>query len=96
MSLEQHPGIFLLQLGAPGSSVFLKFPRFYDKAIGDADNLSLCDGLSRHGCVVNALVQTRVEAFEPFVGIVGLPELPVVLRQIRRQYLRVVRVEVAD
>ena len=94
--LEQSPGIFLLRLGAPGPAVFLKLPCFRDEAVDDADNLSLYDGLARRGCIVKALVQTCVEAFEWFVGIVGLPELPVVLRQVRCQYSRIVRVEVAE
>ena len=30
MCLERCPGLFLLRLGFPGSSVFLKFPSFRD------------------------------------------------------------------
>ena len=70
--LEQRPGLFLLQLGAPGPAVFLKLPHFRNEAVGDADNLSLCDGLARRGRLVNALIKPRVEAFEWFVRIVGL------------------------
>ena len=94
--LEQRPGLFLLRLGASGLVVLLKFPCFRDKAIGDADDLSLCFGLSCRDRLVNALVKPRVEAVELFVSIVGLPELPVVLRQVCHQYLRILRIEVAE
>ena len=94
--LEQRPGLFLIQLGGPGLSVFLKFPCFRVKAVGNADNLSLYDGLARRSCVVNTLVKPRVEAFEWFVGIVGLLELPVILRQVRLQHSCVLCIEVAE
>ena len=61
--LERRSGLFLIQLGEPGPEVFLKFPHLWDKAVGNADNLSLCDGLTRRGRVVNVLVQTCVEDF---------------------------------
>ena len=95
MCLEFSPGLFLLQLGSPGSEVFLKLPRFRDEAVGNAYNFSLCCGIALRGRIINALIQPRVEAFEWFVGIEGLRELPVVLRHFHRQYPRVVRVEVA-
>ena len=68
----------------PGPAVFLKLPRFRDEPVGNADDLSLCDWLARRSCVVNELVKPRVEAFKWFVGIVGLPDLPVVLRFVCR------------
>ena len=71
-------------------------PRFCDKAVGDANDVYFFDGLARRGRVVNALVQPCAETFEWFVGILGLPELPVVLCQVRRQYRCVVRVEVDE
>ena len=58
--MEQHRGLFLIQLGAPGLAVFLKFPCFYDKSVRNADKLSLYDGLARR--IVNALIQSCVEA----------------------------------
>ena len=45
---------------------------------------------------MNSIFKSFVEAFEWFVRIVGLPELPAVLCQVRCQYLRVVGVEVAE
>ena len=94
--LGRRSGLFLIQLGAPGPAVFLKFPSLWDKAVGNADDFSLCDGLTRRGRVVNVLVQTRVEDFEWFVNIVGLLELPVVLCQVCCQYFCIVCVEVAE
>ena len=96
MRLERRPSIFLLQLGAPGPAVFLKLPRFRDKAVCNADDIYLYDGIACRSCVVNALVKPRVESFKWFVGILVLPELPVVLREVCRQYLHVVHLEVAE
>ena len=79
MCLEFSPGIFLLQLGSPGLAVFLELPRFRGKAVGDEDDLPLCDGLTRHGCVIDALIHPRVEAFKWLIAIEGLLEFPVVL-----------------
>ena len=56
----------------------------------------LYDDLARRGRVINTLIQPRVEAFEWFVGIEDLPELPNILRQVCRQYPCVVRVEVSE
>ena len=72
----------LLQLGVPGPAVFLEFPSFRDEAVGNADDVSLCDGLTCRCRVVKTLVQPHVEAFKWFVGIVRLPELPVFPRQV--------------
>ena len=93
--LEQRLGIFLLGLGARGPEVFLKLPRFCDEAVGNADRFPLWDGIDCCIRVFNTLVQPRIEDFKWFVRIVGLLEIPVVLHQARRQYSRVVRVEVA-
>ena len=82
----------MLRLGAPGMAVFLKFTCFRDEDVGDADYLSLYDGIYRRGHIVNALVQYRLEDFGWFVKIEGLSELPVVLCQVRCQYSRIVRV----
>ena len=71
MCLEQCSGLFLLQIGSPGSTVFLEFSRFRDEAVGDVDDLPLCDGLARRGRVINALVQPQAEAFKGLVGIEG-------------------------
>ena len=79
----------------PGSAFFLELPRFRDEVVGDADNLPLCDRLARRGRVIDALVQPHVEDFEGLVGIVGLPELPVVLDQVRCRYHHILRVQVA-
>ena len=92
MRLEQRPGLILLRLGLPGPAVFLKLSRFCDEAVGDADDLSLFYGIARRNCVVDTLVKPCVEDFEWFVRIVGLPEIPSVLRQVRRQNSRVVGV----
>ena len=94
--LEFSPGLFLLRLGSPGSTVFLELPRLCNDAVGDADNFSLYDGLARRGRIINTLIQPRVEAFKWFFGIEGLPELPFFLRQVCRRYPRVVHVEVAE
>ena len=74
----------------------MKLPRFCNEAVDNAEDLSLCDGLACRSLVVNTLVKPHVEASEWFVGIAGLPELPVILGQVRRQYSRVVRIEVAE
>ena len=78
--LERRPGLLLLRIGVPGPSVFLKLSRFCDKAVCDADNLSLSYWIVHRGRVINALFKPRVEAFEWFIGIIGLPEISVILR----------------
>ena len=92
--MEFTSGLFLLRIGSLGSSVFLEFSRFRDEAVGNADNLPLCDVLARRGHIIDTLIQPRVEAFKWLVRIEGLLELPVVLRQVRCQYPDLVRVEV--
>ena len=77
--LERCPGIFLLRLGPPGPSVFLKISCFCDEAVCNAYDLSLCYGLTRRGHIINTLVKPCVEAFEWFIGIVILPELRFIL-----------------
>ena len=95
MSLERCPGILLIQLGSPGLAVFLEFPCFREETIGDADGLIFCDKIACCGCVINALVHPCVEFFERLVGIVGFPELPVVLVQVRCQHPHIVCVQMA-
>ena len=70
--------------------------RFRDEAVGNADEFPLCDGIVRRGCIIGALIQTCVEAFDWLVRIEGFLELPIVLCQVRRQYPCVVRVEVDE
>ena len=94
--LEQCSGLFLLQLGAPGPEVFLKLPCFRNEVVGDTDDFSLCDGLACRGRVVSALVKSRLEDFEWFVGIVGLLEIPSVIHQFCRQYSHIVFIELAE
>ena len=45
--LEQHPGMFLFRIGARGTAVFLKLPRFRDDSVVNADGFSLCYSLAR-------------------------------------------------
>ena len=92
MCLERCPDIFLLQLGSLYSAAFLEFSLFSDKAIGNADEFPFCDRLAFHCLIIDTLVQPRVEVFEGLVSIVGFPELPVVLGQVRCQNPRVVGV----
>ena len=54
--LGYGPGLFWLQLGAPGPSVFLELPRLRDKAVGNTDNLTFIYWFARRGCVIDALV----------------------------------------
>ena len=58
--------------------------------------MPLYDGLARRGHSIDALIQPRVEAFDWLVRIKGLLELPVVILQIRRQYMCIVRVKVTE
>ena len=95
MCLEFCPGLFLLQLGLPGLAVFLEFLHFRNKAVGNSDDLPFCYRISRRGRIIDALVQPRVEDFDGLVGILGFPELPVVISQVCCQYPRDVRVQVA-
>ena len=95
MCLEFSPGLFLLQLGLPGLAVFLEFLHFRNKAVGNSDDLPFCYRISRRGRIIDALVQPRVEDFDGLVGILGFPELPVVISQVCCQYPRDVRVQVA-
>ena len=92
MFLKRCPCLFLLQLGSPGSEDFLELPRFRDKVLGDEDDLPFFDRLARRGCVIDTLVQPRVEAFEGLVGIVGFLDLPVFLVQVCCRYPRLVHV----
>ena len=92
MCLERYPGIFLLWIGLPGSAVSLEFPRFRDKAVGNADDLPFCDNPSRCGHESDTLIQPRVEDFKGLVIIVVFPELPIVLSQVRCLYPCIVRV----
>ena len=96
MCLERCPGLLLLRLGFSSSEVFLQLPFLRDEVVGDADDMPLCDGLARRGCVIDALIQPRVEDFEWIVEIEGFPDLPVVLCKVYRQYPRLVRVEVDE
>ena len=86
---ERCPGLFLLWLGSPGLAVVLELPCFRDKAVGDVDDLNLCDRLACRGHVIEALIQPCVEALEGLVRIKGFSELPVVPRQVCCQYPRV-------
>ena len=69
---------------------------FRDKDVCNADNLPLCYGIARRCRVINTLVNPCVQAFELFIGIVGLPELTVIIRQLRCGDSHVVRVEMAE
>ena len=51
-------------------------------------------GSPPRGCVVHALINPRVEALEGLVGIVGFPEVLVVLGQVCGQDPHVVSIEV--
>ena len=61
-------------------AVFLELPSLRDKAIGNTDNLTFKDRFASRGCVINTLFKPRIEAFEWFIGIIGLLELSVILR----------------
>ena len=54
--LELSPGLFRLQVGAPDSALFLEIPCLCVQAVGNVDELSLCDGIACRGCVINTLV----------------------------------------
>ena len=94
--LERCPGLLWIQLGSTGLESFLELPIFRDKDVGDADNLPFCDWLARRGRIIHALVQPRVEALDGLVGIVGFPEILVVLVQVRGQDPCVVHVQVVQ
>ena len=74
----------------------MELPRFRNKAVGDAENLTLCDWLARRGCIIYALVQPRIEALEGLVGVLGFPGLLVVIGQVRGQDPRIVRIKLAQ
>ena len=54
--LELIRGLFRILLDAPGTVVFSELPRLRNKAVGNSDELSLCDGLSHRSCTINTLV----------------------------------------
>ena len=57
MWLEFSPGLFRIQIGAPGSAVLSKLACLHNKAICNAHDLSFHDGIDRRGCIVYALVE---------------------------------------
>ena len=86
----------MLQLGPPGSSVFLKLSRFYDNAVHDSEYPSFVDRIARCCCIVDALVKPCIEALERFVRILCLLDFGVVYRKVCGGYPRIVAVEVTD
>ena len=79
MYLEFSPGIFRLQLGAPGPAVFLKLAGLCNEDLCHAYDLSFCDGISRRGCIIYACVEPRIEDLEWIFRVEGFPHLLVVL-----------------
>ena len=78
--LQFSPCIFRILVGAPGLTVLLKLACLRNQAVWDVYYLSFCDGITRLGCIIHALVEPHIEALERLVGIEGLPQLLVVYR----------------
>ena len=68
----------------------------HDESVTNADNLTLRDRFARCGFIVDTLFQPQVEALKGLVGIVGTPQLLVVISQVRGQDPRVVIVKVTE
>ena len=71
MGLEVHPCFVGLCLGLSGAAVFLKFTRLHEKAIGNSYEMAFGDRLACRIGIVDALVETHIEALEWFVRIEG-------------------------
>ena len=95
MGLEVHTYFVLVQLGPTGSTVLLNLPRFCNEVMRDPDDMDFGDWIVRRGCVVGALVETRLEALGWIARIEQIPEVDIIFRKLRCQFYFVVDVEVA-
>ena len=90
------PGLFRIRLGVSGPAVFLEMSCLRNKAICNAFNLSFSARLARHSCVINALVEPRVEDLKRLIGVEGLLHILVVGRKSPGQYPGVVAIDISE
>ena len=79
-----------------GPAVFLELSCLRNKAICNAFNLSFSARLARHSCVINALVEPRVEDLKLLIGVEGLLHILVVGRKSPGQYPGVVAIDIYE
>ena len=96
MCLKKFPGLFLLQLDMPGSTVLLKLPFFRDKVVCYAHDLYFRDKFFCRSFVFDALVDPRIEALYRVGGVEGFLHLGAILHEFRGQDPGVVTIKIDD